>query len=257
MVSVEQGHDPREFALIAFGGAGPLHANALGRLMGSWPVIIPPGPGVLCAYGDAATRIRDEASRTFIRRFPDTSADELKLILQELGEQASAMLDSENIPRSEQSLNYQVDVRYHGQGLLLTLNVALDDLERDSLDAIAIPFDRLHEQLFTFALEADKELVNVRAVAQGQATLTDAPAVGEGTADPSAAAMGSQTVFMEGEDMQATIYDRTLLKSGNAIEGPAIVVEMDSTTVILPDHTGTVDTVGNILIRPNNQGNQT
>ena len=77
MVSVEQGHDPREFALIAFGGAGPLHANALGRLMGSWPVIIPPGPGVLCAYGDAATRIRDEASRTFIRRFPDTSADEL------------------------------------------------------------------------------------------------------------------------------------------------------------------------------------
>ena len=113
------------FALIAFGGAGPLHANALGRLMGSWPVIIPPGPGVLCAYGDAATRIRDEASRTFIRRFPDTSADELKLILQELGEQASAMLDSENIPRSEQSLNYQVDVRYHGQGLLLTINVTL------------------------------------------------------------------------------------------------------------------------------------
>jgi len=257
MVSVEQGHDPREFALIAFGGAGPLHANALGRLMGSWPVIIPPGPGVLCAYGDAATRIRDEASRTFIRRFPDTSADELKLILQELGKHASAMLDSENIPRSEQSLNYQVDVRYHGQGLLLTINITLEDLERDRLDSIAVPFDRLHKQLFTFALAADKELVNVRAVAQGQATLTDAPAVGVGSADPSAAARGSQTVFMEGEDMQATIYDRTLLKSGNAIEGPAIVVEMDATTVILPDHTGKVDTVGNILIRPNSQGNQT
>ena len=74
LVSIEQGYDPRDFALIAFGGAGPLHANALGRLMGSWPVIIPPGPGVLCASGDATTRVRDEASRTFIRRFSDTTA---------------------------------------------------------------------------------------------------------------------------------------------------------------------------------------
>jgi len=255
MVSVEQGHDPREFALIAFGGAGPLHANALGRLMGSWPVIIPPGPGVLCAYGDAATRIRDEASRTFIRRFGDTSADELKDILKELGEQASAMLDSENIPRSEQSLHYQVDIRYRGQGLLLTIDVTAEELERDGLEALAVPFDRLHEQLFTFTLAEDKELVNVRAVAQGQATLADAPAVAEGSPDPAAAATGSQMVFMDGEDMPATIYDRTLLKSGNAIEGPAIVVEMDSTTVILPDYTGTVDKLGNILIRPN-EGNQ-
>ena len=255
MVSVEQGHDPREFALIAFGGAGPLHANALGRLMGSWPVIIPPGPGVLCAYGDAATRIRDEASRTFIRRFPDTSADELKDILEELGEQASAMLDSENIPRNEQSLHYQVDIRYRGQGLLLTIDVTAEELERDGLEALAVPFDRLHEQLFTFTLAEDKELVNVRAVAQGQATLADAPAVAEGSPDPADAATGSQMVFMDGEDMPATIYDRTLLKSGNAIEGPAIVVEMDSTTVILPDHTGTVDKLGNILIRPN-EGNQ-
>ena len=69
LVSVEKGYDPRDFALIGFGGAGPLHANALGRLMNSWPVIIPPGPGVLCAYGDATTRVRDEASRTFIKRF--------------------------------------------------------------------------------------------------------------------------------------------------------------------------------------------
>ena len=72
LVSIEQGYDPREFALIAFGGAGPLHANALGKLMGSWPVIIPPGPGVLCAYGDATPRARQESSRTFIRSFKNT-----------------------------------------------------------------------------------------------------------------------------------------------------------------------------------------
>ena len=69
LVSVEQGHDPRDYALIAFGGAGPLHANALSRLLGSWPAIIPPGPGVLCALGDATTALRDESARTFIRKF--------------------------------------------------------------------------------------------------------------------------------------------------------------------------------------------
>ncbi len=69
LVSVEQGYDPRDFALIAFGGAGPLHANALAKLINSWPVIVPPGPGVLCAYGDATTRLRNEASRTLVQRF--------------------------------------------------------------------------------------------------------------------------------------------------------------------------------------------
>ena len=81
-MSVEQGHDPRDYALIAFGGAGPLHANALSRLLGSWPSIIPPGPGVLCAYGDATTRVKDEASRSLVRRVSDMSVDE---VVQALG----------------------------------------------------------------------------------------------------------------------------------------------------------------------------
>ena len=77
LVSVEQGYDPRDFALVAFGGAGPLHANALGILLGCWPVIIPPSPGVLCAYGDATTRERNEASRTFVRPFSGTTHAEV------------------------------------------------------------------------------------------------------------------------------------------------------------------------------------
>ncbi len=166
------------------------------------------------------------------------------------------MLDSENVSREEQSSSYQVDVRYHGQGLLLTIDVTMEGLQSDGLDAVAVPFDRLHEQLFTFALDADKELVNVRAVAQGTATLADAPPIEEGGPDPSHAAVSMQPVYMEGEDTAATIYDRTLLKSGNAIEGPAIVVEMDSTTVILPGHTGSVDRFGNLLIRPNERSKQ-
>ena len=104
LVSVEQGYDPRDFALIAFGGAGPLHANAMGKLMSSWPVLIPPGPGVLCAYGDATTRVRDEASRTFIRRFSQTSADEVASIFEELRGQAAQALLDEGVPDADQNV---------------------------------------------------------------------------------------------------------------------------------------------------------
>ena len=251
LVSVEQGFDPRDFALIAFGGAGPLHANALGKLMGSWPVIIPPGPGVLCAYGDATTRVRDEASRTYIRRFTDTSADEIASILEELGENAAASLDAENVPRDEQTRGYQVDLRYHGQGLQLTVDVDLDTLRTQGLGAIGDPFDDIHTQLFTFALPIDKELVNLRAVVQGKATMVDAEQLTSGGGNASDAVIGSQGVYMDDRDQEATLYDRSKLKAGDRIDGPAIVIEMDSTSLILSEHHGTVDAYGNIIIRPN------
>lgn len=250
LVSIEQGYDPRDFALIAFGGAGPLHANALGRLMSSWPVIIPPGPGVLCASGDATTRVRDEASRTFIRRFGETSAAELVEILAGLAETAAISLDAENVPRADQSVSYQADLRYHGQGLLLTVNADITALESDGLDAIGHQFDDTHRQLFTFALDVDKEVVNLRAVVQGKATLVDAEQVESGDADASAAVLARQTVFMDGADHDAVIFDRSKLKSGNRIVGPAIVTEMDSTSVILRGHAGDIDEFGNIIIRP-------
>ena len=250
LVSVEQGHDPREFALIAFGGAGPLHANALGRLMSSWPVIIPPGPGVLCAYGDATTRVRNEASRTFIRRFGRTKAEEAADIFADLAEQASQALDEEGIPRSDQTLSYQADIRYHGQGLLLTVDFELDDLRQQGLDVIGDKFDQMHEQLFTFALPEDKELVNLRAVSEGKPTVVRALRVAEGDASPAAAEMVSHEIYVDGGMQQAMLYDRSKLKAGNVINGPAIVLEMDSTTLILPAHEGQVDEYGNILITP-------
>jgi len=252
LVSVEQGHDPREFALIAFGGAGPLHANALGKLMSSWPVIIPPGPGVLCAYGDATTRVRNEASRTFIKRFGRTRADEAAGIFTDLAGQASQALDQEGISRSDQTLSYQADIRYHGQGLLLTVDFELDDLKKQGLDAIGGKFDRMHEQLFTFALPEDKELVNLRAVAEGKPTVVRALRVEEGDASPAAAEMLSHEIYVDGGMQKAMLYDRSKLKAGNMIAGPAIVLEMDSTTLILPDHEGAVDEYGNILITPSN-----
>jgi N-methylhydantoinase A len=251
LVSVERGYDPRDFALVAFGGAGPLHANALGKLMGSWPVIVPPAPGVLCAYGDATTRIRDEASQTFIRRFADTSDAEVRDILDRLATTAAATLIAEGIPTEEHSVGFQIDLRYHGQGMLLTLDLDAAMFRDGGLARVAREFDALHEQLFTFALDAPHELVSLRAVVQGRAPAVAAEPIAPGGGAPPAEALTERTrVYVASEWLEAAIYDRTKLASGNRIAGPAIVTQMDATTLILPGHDGTVDAIGNILIRP-------
>jgi N-methylhydantoinase A len=250
LVSVEQGHDPREYALIAFGGAGPLHANALARLLGSWPAIIPPGPGVLCALGDATTAVRDESARTFIRKFSDTTPTEVHRILADLADDAARALEREKVPRAEMRIGHQVDIRYHGQGLQLAINVDLKDLAKRGLKAISEPFDAEHKRLFTFALPLEHELVNLRAFVQGRGITIERPVLARGGPDPKAAAVGTQQAYMDGRDCAATVYDRAKLKAGNKLRGPAIVLEMDSTTVILPRHHGVVDKHGNILIYP-------
>ena len=248
LVSVEQGHDPREFALIAFGGAGPLHANALGKLMGSWPVIIPPGPGVLCAYGDATTRLRNEASRTFIRKFSATSNEELRLELEKLATSALSALVEEKATSEGSEITYQLDLRYQGQGLSLTVDVSLAEGE-DVLTAIGTQFDLMHEQLFTFSLPAEKEIVNLRSIALGKEARVEVPSV---TIDPDFVnrSEGNQRMFAEGQWWDASIYDRSKVGRGTAINGPAIITEMDSTTMILPEHVGRIDSFGNILITP-------
>jgi N-methylhydantoinase A len=250
LVSVEKGYDPRDFALMAFGGAGPLHANALGRLSSAWPVIIPPGPGVLCAQGDATTSVRDEASRTFIRGFGQTSSREVTRIFRQLAADAQRTLDQEGIPRGEQTQSYQVDIRYHGQGLLLTVDFEIDDLEKRGLDVVGERFDEMHKQLFTFALPEEKEIVNLRAVAQGKSTSVRAQRVEKGNSDCSVAVLADHTLYVGGKDQKGKLYDRRKLKSGNVIKGPAVVLQMDTTTLILPGHVGRVDDFGNILITP-------
>jgi N-methylhydantoinase A len=246
LVSVQQGFDPREFALVAFGGAGPLHANALAKLLGSWPLIVPPSPGVLCAYGDATTSLRNESARTFIRRFGDTTDAEVAAELAALAADAQAQLDAEGVAREDQEIGYQVDVRYHGQGFEVPVDVELPF----AMAAAGEAFDAEHERLFTFASDAEHELVNLRAVVTGRPPRVSAPLVAAGDADPSAARTGDTKVYVEGGWTQAQLYDRALLAAGNVVPGPAVITEMDSTTLILPGHAGTVDAVGSILIRP-------
>jgi N-methylhydantoinase A len=250
LVSVEQGYDPREFALIAFGGAGPLHANALGRLLNCWPVIIPPSPGVLCAYGEATTRPVSEGARTFIRRFSESSADEVMEVLRELGERAASALVADGVPRSEHTTNYQIDVRYHGQGFEVTVPIDLENLEREGLGAVGAAFDAIHQRLFTFALEVEHEMVNLRVIAQGKAAAVKFGGIDKGDENPSVALSGDTSVWVDGRLSGAKVYDRARLRAGNIVCGPAIVTEMDSTTLVLPHHAGEIDSFGNILIRP-------
>ncbi len=251
LVSVEQGYDPRGFALVAFGGAGPLHANALGALLGCWPVIIPPSPGVLCAYGDATTRLRNEAACTYIRRFSDTSASDVAQTLGRLGESAGAVLDAEGLPRSARSTVYQADVRYHGQGFEVPVAVDLAGLGQDGgIETVRKAFDEIHRRLFTFNLDVEHEFVNLRAIVQEKSRELKPARLAEGGSVADSALKGETPIWVHGRSLGAKLYDRARLLAHNVLEGPAIVTEMDSTTLILPGHCGEVDAFGNILIHP-------
>jgi N-methylhydantoinase A len=251
LVSVQQGFDPRDFALVAFGGAGPLHANALGRLTGAWPVIIPPSPGVLCAYGDATTSLRDEAARTYIRRFSELTDAELHGILTELAEQAASTLESEGVPRDGHTVEYQVDLRYHGQGFEIPVAVDIETFNGgNGLAALGKAFDAAHERLFSFLLSNEHELVSARAAVSGPRPNVQAPVLPEGDGDPAAAETGTTHLYVDGAETDAKVYDRTKLRAGDVIPGPAIVTEMDSTTLVLPGHAATVHAGGCLLIRP-------
>jgi len=252
LVSVQQGFDPRDFALVAFGGAGPLHANALGKLTGAWPVIVPPSPGVLCALGDATTSARSEAARTVLRRFADLTSQDLAAILRDLAAEAGARLAEQGVPESEQTTAYQVDVRYHGQGFEIPVEVT--DLDGDALGALAAAFDAEHERLFSFLLEADHELVNARATVSGPRPQVAATHLPEGDGDPAAALVDTHPIHVSGAWVDARVYDRARLRAGDVVAGPAIVTEMDSTTLVLPGHAATVHPSGSLLIRPEASG---
>src|SRR6478609_752654 len=127
LVSVQRGHDPRDFALVAYGGAGPLHANAVAEIMGSFPVLVPPAPGLLCAVGDLVADFRDEFAQTYIRVLSDADAGEVAGILDELGGRADAWLESEGIASGTRTITHTADMRYHRQGY--EIPVAIDPAE--------------------------------------------------------------------------------------------------------------------------------
>jgi N-methylhydantoinase A len=250
LVSVEQGYDPRDFSLVAFGGAGPLHANAMGILTDSWPVIIPPGPGVLCAYGDATTKVQDEATRTYITMAEDTTTDQLVADLLALRERAAESLIADGISKDELEVVYQADIRYAGQAFSLTLDFTEDELRSKGVALITDQFDSEHEQLFTFKLGDGHEILMIRAVVNARGTEIAARTVGSEGASLEDCLIHRSQFYYDGKSHEAPIYERGKLHEGIVVPGPAIVLEMDSTTVVLPGYEARVDTIGNLLINP-------
>lgn len=254
MISVQQGYDPRDFALMGFGGAGPLHVNAVARLMGSWPAISPVSPGVLCALGDATTRMRTETARSFSRLARDTSIADLEAVLDEMAAQTRGELLADGVPEEQITTQFEVDIRYAGQAFEVPLTIDKGVLEADGIAGILARFDEEHLRLFTFNMDTPHEIVNLRAVALGQAPDLPAAELPKGDGDPSAARIRDHTLWMDGREQAAVIYDRARLRQGDVIQGPAIITEMDSTTLVESGCNATVDKVGNILINPVKEG---
>jgi N-methylhydantoinase A len=250
MISVQQGYDPRAFALMGFGGAGPLHVNAVARLMGSYPAVSPVSPGVLCALGDATTRMRTETARSLSKRLSETSLDEVLGLLTEMEAQVRADLIADGVPEAVIETAFEIDVRYSGQAFEVPMTVSHAELGAGGLAALTQRFDDEHRRLFTFNMDAEHELVNLRATAMGGVVELPAHRLPEGDGDPAQAKLRDHVLWMDGAEQAAVIYDRAKLEAGDKIPGPAIVVEMDSTTLIETRHVGSVDAHGNILITP-------
>jgi N-methylhydantoinase A/oxoprolinase/acetone carboxylase beta subunit/N-methylhydantoinase B/oxoprolinase/acetone carboxylase alpha subunit len=249
LVSVEKGYDPREFALLAFGGAGPLHANALAELMGTYPVIVPPTPGVLAALGGVVSPFRSEFTETFIRRFDRVSHAEVVARLRGLEERALEWLAGEGIEAARRRVRFTVDVRYHKQALEMPIEVDPEELERVGFGPLAERFAEQHERQYAFRLDVAAEFVNLRAVALSESDIPH-PRLALSQDTGGAGPLRRQRIFHRGDWVEATVHERERLRPGDRIEGPAIVTQVDSTTVVLPGHWAEIDAFHNLVIRP-------
>ncbi len=250
LVSVEQGYDPRDFSLVGFGGAGPLHANTLGMLTGSWPVIIPPGPGVLCAYGDATTQVQNEAARSYVTMAEDSNAEQLIADLESLQERASESLIADGIAKADLEIFYQADLRYAGQAYQISLEFTAEDIKSKGIEYLTTRFDAEHEQLFTFFLGEGHEIVMIRAIVKVKVKAIAELKTGDMNTTLEDCKLHDSQYYYEGKWHDVVIYDRENLHAGLTVTGPAIIGEMDSTTVILPGYEARVDQLGNLVINP-------
>ena len=251
LVSVQRGHDPRDFALVAYGGAGPLHANAVARLMGSFPVLVPPAPGLLCAIGDLVADFRDEFAQTYIRLLSEAEPAEVAGCSTSSAAGPTSGSTSEGIAAEARTITHTADMRYHGQGYEIPVAIDPEEIRSVGVADLEERFNGLHEQLYGFRMHGTApEIVNLRAVGFGSVPKPEL-AVGEpGGADASGAVVDEHQVWFEGAQHATTIYDRSKLRPQMRFEGPAIVTEFDSTTVVLPGYAAEVDVNFNILINP-------
>ncbi|MEF8789073.1 MAG: hydantoinase/oxoprolinase family protein, partial [Haloarculaceae archaeon] len=249
VVSVERGYDPREFGLVAFGGAGPMHANALADVMGAYPLVVPPGPGVMSAFGFLTSDVQNEFAETYLETDLDVDGEDVYEELMALREEATDWLGSEGVAEEDHAFEYYADCRYFRQDIQMSIPVDLGNLRGETgLAEIKDDFETRHDRRFGFSLDAPLEIANLRVIGRGVVEGVTIEEHEPGGADPSGAEVGSESVYFDGAYHETPIYDRTALRPGNEIAGPAVVIEDDSTVVIQPDHTARIDRYANIEI---------
>jgi N-methylhydantoinase A len=238
IVSVERGHDPRDFTLVAFGGAGPLHGCALAELLGITRVLIPPAPGVLCADGLLAADLKAEFSRTLPNAGP-VDLDTARATFAGLSRQADDWLAAEQVDASDRQQARVALMRYRGQGGEVSVGWVDDRTE------VEAAFAATHQGLYGFTLEAPVELVTLRVEATGHIPAPPHAVLAAGTG---ARPQAHHAVHLAQGTAQVPLYDRATLGAGDRFEGPAILSQLDATTLVLPGWSGEVHPSGAILL---------
>src|SRR5262245_14319807 len=252
LVSVQRGYDPRDFVLVAFGGAGPVHANALARDLGIPTVLVPPNPGIASAIGMLMTDLRHEFVTTRCLRLDTLTPATLEALFTDFLAEGEARLDRDGVPVGDRQMLRSVDLRYHGQSFELSIPVPPRTLTVADVARLRAEFDAAHERAYGYAAPEDAaELVNVRVAAIGMTPRARRKPLREGSRDPADALKGTREVWFAeiGGWRKTSVLDRTKLLSGNVVAGPAIVEEHDASTLVHPGWQATVDQQANLVVR--------
>jgi N-methylhydantoinase A len=251
-VSVEKGFDPRDFVLVAFGGGGPVHASDLARSLGAREVLVPVAPGVTSALGLLMADLRYDFSATYLGPLDDRAADRLTRVFCDLERRALEQMARDDVAPEQVAMARTTEARYQGQGFELEVAVPEGTLDACAVGRIREAFHFIHEQHYGYAMrDQPVVLVNVQVTA-----VASLPKPGSTSAAPAARWRRStprrkdcRPMFLDGGWTTAFVYDRALLEPGMAIDGPAIVEQTDSTTVLLPGDCARIDQFRNLIIR--------
>lgn len=260
-VSVERGHDPRDFALVAYGGAGPMHAIDVANLLGIGTVVVPPHPGITSAYGLLAAEFKNDYARTFSQPSGDYDLEGMAAVFDALESEGREWLHGEGVPVASHSITRSADLRYAHQGSELTIAYPQGRVNQEGLGEMLAAFHQQHEQLYGFSLEQPVEIVTLRVTAAGQVgqvktQILTAAHGNAATASLKSALMERRQVYFDemAGFVQCPIYRRESLPPATELKGPAILEGMDSTVVINPDWQARIDQYGNCILRSESKG---
>jgi N-methylhydantoinase A/oxoprolinase/acetone carboxylase beta subunit len=255
MNSVRKGYDPREFALVAFGGAGPLVACDIARELSIPVVVVAPAPGLTSAIGLLTADLSYDFSTTHLQNLSQPDLTRLAAAVADLEARARRQLEGDGMARERMALMRYAECRYAGQGYELRAAAASGPIDTTFVERLKAAFHAAHQREYGRHFpEKDVELVNLRVVGVGTIPDLVPPPIPPGGEAPDAAARAGsrRVVFEDGGKpvvLETDIYRRTALRAGNRVKGPAIVQQMDTTTVIPPDVVATVDRHGNLVVR--------